>query len=109
MIAVKKKTSVIVHATGLNESTLRTIKANADKIRASAVAGTSAYSSQCSKARSLEIERMEKLLAQWFQHQNKDNVPLSMAIIQAKALSIHNDLVDEEEKDKVKNFNASSG
>ena len=40
-----EKTSVIVHATGLNESTLRTIRANADKIRASAVAGTSTSSS----------------------------------------------------------------
>lgn len=107
-----EKTSLIVHATGLNESTLRTIRANADKIRASSVAGTSASSSQCSRARSTKMERMEKLLAQWIQHENKDNVPISMAIIQAKALSIFEDVQDvqdEEDKDKAKTFAASSG
>ena len=104
-----EKTSVIVHATGLSDSTLRTIRANADKIRASSVAGTSASSSQCSRARSIEMERMEKLLAQWIQHENKDNVPISMAIIQTKALSIYKDLLEEDEEDKAKKFNASSG
>ncbi|XP_063612010.1 uncharacterized protein LOC134785576 [Penaeus indicus] len=104
-----EKSSVIVHATGLSDSTLRTIRANADKIRASSIAGTSASSSQCSRARSIEMERMEKLLAQWIQHQNKDNVPISMAIIQTKALSIYKDLLLEDEEDKAKKFNASSG
>ncbi|XP_047473466.1 tigger transposable element-derived protein 1-like [Penaeus chinensis] len=104
-----EKTSVIVHATGLSDSTLRTIRANADKIRASSVAGTSASSSQCSRARSIEMERMEKLLAQWIQHQNKDNVPISMAIVQTKALCIYKDLLEEDEEDKAKKFNASSG
>ncbi|XP_068251128.1 tigger transposable element-derived protein 1-like [Palaemon carinicauda] len=104
-----EKTSAIVHTTGLNESTLRTIRANADRIRASSAADTSASSSQCSRARSMEMERMEKLLAQWIQHQNKDNVPITKAIIQAKALSIYKDLLVENAKDTTKTFNASSG
>ncbi|XP_050699783.1 tigger transposable element-derived protein 1-like [Eriocheir sinensis] len=104
-----EKTSVIVHAMGLNESTLRTIRASADKIRASAVAGTSASSTRCSHARSTEMERMEKLLAQWIQHQNKTNVPISMAIIQAKAVSLYKDVQGEGEKDKGKTFQGSSG
>ncbi|XP_076049626.1 putative CENPB DNA-binding domain-containing protein 1 [Oratosquilla oratoria] len=107
-----ERTSVIVYAIGLNESTLRTIRANADKIRASSVAGTSASSSsQCSLARSMEMERMEKLLAQLIQNKNKHNVPISKALIQAKASSLYQNVQDENEeaKDKAKTFNASSG
>ncbi|KAK4310880.1 hypothetical protein Pmani_017591 [Petrolisthes manimaculis] len=87
-----ERTSVIASVMKLRESTLRTIRGSADKIRASAVAGTSASSTRVSHARSTEMERMEKLLAQWINHQNKTNVPITMAIIQAKALSLFKDV-----------------
>ncbi|KAK4326641.1 hypothetical protein Pmani_002851 [Petrolisthes manimaculis] len=104
-----ERTSVIASAMKLRESTLRTIRGSADKIRASALAGTSASSKRVSHARSTEMERMEKLLAQWISYQTKTNVPITMAIIQAKALSLFRDVQCEGEEDKAKSFQASSG
>ncbi|XP_076043677.1 putative CENPB DNA-binding domain-containing protein 1 [Oratosquilla oratoria] len=104
-----EKTSVTMHPMGLNESTLHTIRASADKICASAVIGTSASSIQCFNARSTKMESMEKLLAHWIQHQNKTNVLISMGIIKAKAVSLYKEVQGEGEEDEGKTFQGSSG
>ncbi|KAK3881758.1 hypothetical protein Pcinc_013840 [Petrolisthes cinctipes] len=100
-----QKTSAIVDALKLSESTVRTIRSNAEKIRASAKVGTPLTGSKSSYSRPVEIQRMEKMLATWIDHQNKTNVPVSYNLIQAKARSIYDNLEVEEKKQ----FTASSG
>lgn len=100
-----QKTSVIEKALKLNESTIRSIRSNGDKIRASAKAGAPMNSCKSSYARPVEMVRMEKMLATWIHHQNKTYVPVSYSLIHEKAKSIYNSL----EGDDKKPFSASSG
>ncbi|KAK4319600.1 hypothetical protein Pmani_009490 [Petrolisthes manimaculis] len=55
-----QKTSVIANALKLNESTIRTIRSNANKIRASVKAGTPLNGAKSSYARPVEMQCMEK-------------------------------------------------
>ena len=73
------RTLVIASTMKFRESTMQAIRASAQKI--CAFAGASASSTRCSHARSTEMERMEKLLAQWINNLNKSNIPITMAII----------------------------
>ncbi|CAH2084824.1 unnamed protein product [Euphydryas editha] len=55
---------------------------------------------------------MEKLLYTWIQNQTQQRVPLSLAIIQNKALSIINTLQNkrgENNSEEIKSFSASRG
>ena len=99
-----QRNNVIVAAMGLSESTVRTIKQNSTKIREAAKSGTPLQGNKSSYSRPMEMERMEKMLATWIDHQNKTRVPVSLALIKAKALSIY----DSIEGDK-KPFSASNG
>ncbi|XP_045110013.1 tigger transposable element-derived protein 1-like [Portunus trituberculatus] len=74
------------------------------KIRESAKAGAPVKGSQSSYARPVEMQRMEKMLATWIEHQNKTRVPISLALIKAKAVLIYETI--EREK---KPFIASNG
>ena len=38
------------------------------------------------------MEKLERMLAQWIEHQNKRAIPLSTSIIQAKARSLFDEL-----------------
>ncbi|XP_045115641.1 tigger transposable element-derived protein 1-like isoform X2 [Portunus trituberculatus] len=96
------KTSAIVKTMGLNESTLRCIRNNETKIRASVKAGSTLRSSH---SRPPIMGKMEKLLSTWIDHRNRCNVPVSMKLVQAKAKCIYDDL----KKDDKKPFTASSG
>lgn len=93
-----QKTSVIVAAMNLNEATIRTIRKNASKIRDSAKAGTPLSGAKSSYARPVEMQRMEKMLATWIDHQNKTHVPVSLALIKAKAISIYESIQGEDTK-----------
>ena len=81
----------------MNKATIRCIKRNATKIWESAKAGASLKGSQSSYARPVEMQRMEKMLATWIEHQNKTRVPISLALIKAKAVSIY-DTIEGEKK-----------
>lgn len=102
-----QKTSVICHALGLNESTVRTIRDNADKVRESVEAGASSSMQRTPYIRSSAMARMEKMLSVWIEHQNKANTPVSMSIIQEKARSLLTD-IGSSEGEKTP-FKASSG
>uniref|UniRef100_A0A8C4Q849 Uncharacterized protein n=2 Tax=Eptatretus burgeri TaxID=7764 RepID=A0A8C4Q849_EPTBU len=101
------RTADIKCALGLSESTLRTIRNSAEKIKESARCGTSVSATKTSYARSSIMEKMERMLSTWIEHQNQENVPVGMLVIQAKARSIYEDLINDE--GEVKPFNASSG
>ena len=57
--------------------------------------------------RTSPMARMEKMLATWIEHQNKDNIPVSMTIIQEKAKTLITDI--EGNEDEKTPFKASSG
>ncbi|XP_076043980.1 uncharacterized protein LOC143027026 isoform X2 [Oratosquilla oratoria] len=99
-----QRNSVIQAALGMNEATIRCIKRNATKIRESAKAGTPLKGSQSSYSRPVEMQIMEKMLATWIEHQNKTRMPISLALIKAKAMSIY-DTIEGEKKP----FLASNG
>ena len=102
-----QKTSIISHALGLGESTLRRVRDNAAKIRATVEAGSSRTLQRVAYSRSSTMERMEKMLATWIQHQNKTGIPVSLAIIQEKAKSLINDIEGNDGPNT--SFQASSG
>ncbi|XP_045107142.1 tigger transposable element-derived protein 1-like [Portunus trituberculatus] len=102
-----QKTSIISHALGLGESTLGHVRDNAAKIQATVEAGSSRTLQRVAYSRSSAMERMEKMLATWIQHQNKTSIPVSSAIIQEKAKSLINDIEGNDRANT--SFQASSG
>jgi hypothetical protein len=54
------------------------------------------------------LEKLERMLAQWIEHQNKRAIPLSTLIIQAKA-SLFHELNAVELDPKASSFFASAG
>ena len=99
-------------AMGIPDSTIHTILKNAKEIEAKGknLVGHSAVN--ITRQRSEIMETMERRLATWIQDLYSNNTPVSLALIQAKALNIHGDLckqLGEDETRKEKNFNASRG
>ncbi|XP_042210165.1 tigger transposable element-derived protein 1-like [Homarus americanus] len=97
-------------ALGLTPTTVRTIRTNTDKIKASAGSGSFMSATKTSRARSSVIEKMEKMLAMWIEDQNQRNTPVSLMVIQHKAKSLFVDLkAAEGEGSKNETFTASRG
>nr|XP_006128720.1 tigger transposable element-derived protein 1-like [Pelodiscus sinensis] len=97
-------------ALGLTPTTVRTIRRNADKIRASARWVTPLSATTISQSRSSLLENMERLLSVWIEDQNQRNVPLSLLVIQAKAKSLYDNLkIDQGEGSQTETFTASQG
>jgi hypothetical protein len=78
----------IVNATGISESTSRTTRKQADKIKDSCKSATRMTSSKIIQIRAQIMEKLERMLAQWIKHQHQHVIPLSTMIIQAKAKSL---------------------
>jgi hypothetical protein len=55
------------------------------------------------------MEKLEKTLAQWIEHQNQQVIPISTIIIQAKAKTLFENLNAVEPDPKVQSFVASAG
>nr|XP_048723333.1 putative CENPB DNA-binding domain-containing protein 1 [Caretta caretta] len=95
---------------GLTPTTVRTIRSNADKIRASARCVTPLSATKISRSRSSLMENMERLLSVWIEDQNQRNIPLSLPVIQAKAKSLYDKLKrDQGEGSQTEMFMASRG
>ncbi|XP_069792247.1 tigger transposable element-derived protein 1-like [Narcine bancroftii] len=88
-----EKLSAIAKTFGLATSTVATIRGNRDKIEASAQVATPLSARTLYFHRSEVMLNMERLLSSWIKDQMQHNVPLSTMVIQAKAKSLHNDLV----------------
>ncbi|XP_059511090.1 TP53-regulated inhibitor of apoptosis 1 isoform X1 [Stegostoma tigrinum] len=105
-----ERTCDIVRVTGIKESTLRTIRDNAEKIKASYIAGTSLSASKSMRSRTKELEEMERLLSVWIEDQMKKQSGTTFLSIKEKALSIYEDLTKKAENPAdVPAFSASSG
>jgi hypothetical protein len=78
-----ERTVDIVRATGLSESTLMSIRNQADKIKESCKSATRMTTAKITQIRAPILEKLERMLAQWIEHQNKRAIPLSTFIIQA--------------------------
>jgi hypothetical protein len=55
------------------------------------------------------MEKLERMLAQWTEHQNQQAIPISTIIIQAKAKTLFENLNAVEPDPKVQSFAASAG
>ncbi|CAL1538349.1 unnamed protein product [Lymnaea stagnalis] len=100
----------IARMLGLPASTVRTIRQNADKIKAGAKNATPWVAKKITRSRSVHMETMESLLASWIEDQNQRNSPPGTAAIQMKAKSIYDCLVAEDGgSSKTEEFGASRG
>ena len=107
-----EKISVLARRHSMNESSIRKIKLNADKIKSSVACSTPLAAKTTKKLRNLVMEKTEKLLSFWIEDQNQKRMGLSSGIIRNKALSIFNHLRKEEPGSSnlgELQFNASKG
>ncbi|XP_028915689.1 tigger transposable element-derived protein 1-like [Ornithorhynchus anatinus] len=104
-----ERTCDIIRATGFPGSTLRTIRANAEKIKESCAAATQLSARRSARARPQIIERMEKLLSVWIEAQTKRRAGMVFLTIKEKALAIYEDLRAGRPGEDVQSFSASSG
>lgn len=95
---------------GLQSSTVRTIRRNADKITLSAQSVTALSAARLSRNRSVIMEKMETLLINWIEEQHQLNLSVSLKAIQDKALALFGYL-KHQLGDSAKNekFSASRG
>jgi hypothetical protein len=99
----------IVNATGIPESILRTIRKQADKIKESCKSAMRMMASKITQIRVPIMEKLERMLARWIEHQHQRAIPLSTMIIQAKAKSLFDSLNAIEPDPKVPSFAGSAG
>lgn len=92
----------------VNESTVRYIKKNEDKIRQSVAESANCSTKVCSISRDVNIEKMEKLLNMWIEDMTQKKIPISSLIIRQKARNLHQHLAQVSNTDAV-NFLASKG
>lgn len=99
--------TAIARQFGLNESTIRTIKKNEEKIRASVSTGSSRRRVY---ARKIAVEKMEQELLIWIKEQFHKNVSVVSNAIRKKALEIfHKIQTNEPTSNKNASFVASNG
>lgn len=85
----------ICKALGLPKSTVQSICANKEKIKAHLQSAASLSTSTLTRRRSNNMERMEKLLNLWIEDNNQRNIPMNQITIQEKAKSIFEHLKSE--------------
>ncbi len=103
-----ESTAAIKYSMQLSESTLRTIRDNAEKIKKSAKAGVPLASAKSSYARSDIMEKMEKMLCTWMTIKNKQKTNMPYSVVKEKASEIYEHLKSQAEGE-VKPFAASPG
>lgn len=107
-----EKLSVLARRHNINESSIRRIKLNAEKIKSSVACSTPLSSKTTKKIRNSVIEKTEKLLSLWIEDQNQKRMAISSGIIRSKALSIFDHLKKEEQSSSNSGdlqFSASKG
>ncbi|XP_068187801.1 jerky protein homolog-like isoform X2 [Antennarius striatus] len=105
-----EKMANVARAYGLNRSTIGTIYKGKDRIMKHVKNVVPMASTIISKKRGQCLERMEKLLVMWVEHERQRRMPLSLKLIQEKAISLFTDLkakTGEEAADEM--FVASRG
>lgn len=101
-----ERVSIIARRFNVNESTVRTIRANEDKIRESAkILGK--HAEHTMRARCNLVEKSEEMLIIWIQDLMHKKIPISTAAVRDQATVFHSYL--NEKYDKKEIFNASKG
>jgi hypothetical protein len=99
-----KRTVDIVRVTGISESTLRTVRNQDEKIKESRKGATRMTASKITQIRPPIMEKLERMFAQWTEHQNQQAITISTIIIQAKAKTLFENLNAVEPDPKVQSF-----
>ncbi|CDW61195.1 tigger transposable element derived protein [Trichuris trichiura] len=100
----------IVKATSIKESTLRTIRSDAEKIKQTCVSGTSSSIAMSIRRRPKILEEMEKLLSIWIETQTMKRIGTTFFTIRQKAVAIYEDLKKQSTNPtEIPPFTASSG
>jgi hypothetical protein len=91
----------------VNESSIRTIRKNAERIRNSVARSCSLTAKKTVRVRNPLLEKIEKMLAIWVEDQNKKKMVVNSRIIRTKALKLYEHL--QEKHSSVEPFAASKG
>uniref|UniRef100_A0A1A9VE80 DDE-1 domain-containing protein n=1 Tax=Glossina austeni TaxID=7395 RepID=A0A1A9VE80_GLOAU len=86
----QKRVADIARHFKLNESTMRTIKQNEEKIRCSVSTGSSVLAKIISRSREKIMGTMEQSLTVWTEDMMKKRLPLDGNVVKQKALKIFN-------------------
>ncbi|KAK9701185.1 hypothetical protein QE152_g30775 [Popillia japonica] len=98
MLEKDSKISEVARLHNLNESTIRTIKSNTNSIKLAVREAIPTSSKLVKYTRDSVMVKMEKLLVQWIEDNNKKHIGMDTRIIQSKALSIFNQLKEKSQK-----------
>jgi transposase-like protein len=98
----------IVNAMGISESTLRTIRKQADKVKESCKSATRMTASKITQIKASIMEKL-RTFSQWIEHQFQCAIPVSTMIIQAKAKTLFDNLNAIEPDPKVPSCAGSGG
>ncbi|XP_023706958.1 tigger transposable element-derived protein 1 isoform X2 [Cryptotermes secundus] len=79
----------------INESSVRTIKKNAERIRNSVAQSCSLTAKKTVRVRNPLLEKIEKMLAIWVEDQNKKKMVVNSRIIRMKALKLYEHLQEK--------------
>jgi hypothetical protein len=80
----------------VNESSIRTIKKSAEKIRSSIALSCSLAAKKSLRVRNPLLEKMEKMLVMWIEDQKEKKMVVNPTIIRAKALKLYKHLQQED-------------
>lgn len=99
---------------GMDESSVRKLIKKKEQYKSQGMATASYLSKVVTKTRSTRMVNVERLLSIWIEDLNQKRIPLSQMEIQAKALSLYNDLktvdnIETEGEGTSENFTASRG
>lgn len=99
--------ATIARRFSVNESTVRTIRDNREKIRSTSVT-LGKHASSVKVVRNEVLEKMEEMLMIWMQDLIHKRIPMSTAAIRTKAVSFY-DYLNNLKYEKNEKFNASKG
>lgn len=107
----KETVASVARKFNLNESSVRTIRQNKEKIRNSIASSVAKCAKTVSYTRSSVLEKTEKALIMWIEDQTQKRNPLSSALIREKASRLHSHFLQEMPTSSIAstNFNASKG
>jgi hypothetical protein len=80
----------------VNESSIRTIKKSAEKIRSSIAQSCSPAAKKSLRVRNPLLERMEMMLVTWLEDQKEKKMTVNTTTIRAKALKLYKELQQED-------------
>uniref|UniRef100_K7G7M9 HTH CENPB-type domain-containing protein n=1 Tax=Pelodiscus sinensis TaxID=13735 RepID=K7G7M9_PELSI len=99
----------ISRALNMHESSVRTIHAQAEKIKESCKNATPVSVKKVVHTRSNLMENMERRLSMWIEDQTQRKMPVNLAVIQEKAKALYDAVKLELNEIDAKPFNASHG